>query len=280
MPSPFPGMDPYLEHPSLWPGLHNSLAFEIHRILNRELPEPYFAQIEIRTEIGIDGDSRRHATIPDVIVREIGRHPLPGSAVAVAEPEIEVSRYWDVTLDIEPYELASIMIRDATAGKELITVIELLSPSNKRPGPDRKQFLRKRSEVLASNVSLVEIDLLRTGSQLWFPPELVEPPDSLPKPDYLVAVSRAWERGAKFRLQLFPVALRDPLPTISVPLREFDAEQRLELQACFTETYDAGPYRRGAIDYTRPPEPPLPQEHQAWAAECAAVWLDAGKNST
>jgi hypothetical protein len=86
-----------------------------------------------------------------------------------------------------------------------------------------------------------------------------------PKPDYLVVVSRAWQRGAKLALELFPFTVRDPLPCIPVPLREGEREVPLDLQYVFTLAYDSGPYRRGAVDYAQPPEPPLPADQAEWA---------------
>jgi hypothetical protein len=55
MPSPFPGMDPYLEAPDIWPDFHDALAGEISSELNRTLPRPYYARLEMRPEVGIDG---------------------------------------------------------------------------------------------------------------------------------------------------------------------------------------------------------------------------------
>ena len=270
MPSPFPGMDPYLEEPGLWPGFHNPFADDIHRILNRQLPEGYYAQVEMRSEVGIERIPPMRTIVPDVTIRETNQ---TSAAIAIAESDVSVSPYWDVTFDAEPYELASVVIRAAGRDRDIVTVIELLSPSNKRSGTDRKAFLRKRAEILGSRASLVEIDLLRRGRRLWFPPSLTDPPASQPRPDYLVAVNRSWERGGRFRLQLFPGFLREPLPTVAIPLREREPEVRLDLQDCFRQTYDSGPYRRGAVDYARPPRPRLPKEHRAWAAERVSSWL-------
>ena len=53
MPSPFPGMDPYLEAPSIWPDFHHKLAAELSTELNGSLPSPYYARLEMRQELGI-----------------------------------------------------------------------------------------------------------------------------------------------------------------------------------------------------------------------------------
>ena len=108
--------------------------------------------------------------------------------------------------------------------------------------------------------------LLRAGRRLWRTRAgEIDLATLAPRPDYLATVSRAWERGFPYSLELFPTSLREPLPVIGVPLREGEPETPLDLQRAFLETYDDGPYRRGAIDYTRPPNPPLPEEHRDWA---------------
>ena len=122
-----------------------------------------------------------------------------------------------LTVDVE--HLSFVEIRDRQ-GRDLVTVIELLSPTNKRPGPDREQYLAKRRQLLASGVHLVEIDLLRGHPRL--------PLDDLPPCDYYVMVSRAEERP---QAGLWPLGLRDPLPPIPVPLRAADPDASLDLQA-------------------------------------------------
>jgi hypothetical protein len=85
----------------------------------------------------------------------------------------------------------------------------------------------------------------------------------------VVLVNRAWRRvDATSAYQVFPVPLTEPLPCIPVPLREGQDEVPLDLQFVFQRAYDSGPYRRGAVDYTCPPEPPLPDELATWADEC------------
>ena len=269
MPSPFPGMDPYLESPPDWPGFHNMFADQISRALNRDLPPPYYAQIERRAEVGSENVAIDRGIIPDVLVRGgPTAHLAAGSATAVASPS--VSDCWECVLAEEFAELAYVEIHDTRADHEVVTLIELLSPSNKQSGPDRRDFLQKRASILASRVSLVEIDLLRSGRPLWTPHGLDQP--GWRQPDYLIAVNRGWERGVDFRLRVFPAFLRESLPVIAVPLREYEEELPLDLQCCFGTVYDAGPYRRGLIDYTRPPAVPLPEDHRAWAAERIAAW--------
>ncbi len=274
MPSPFPGMDPYLEEPNGWPGFHNAFVSRLSDALNRDLPDGLYARMDLRKEIGLASGKTMQAIRPDVEVRET---PTAGGAAVVERgTRAAVSPSLRVVLDSEAAELAFLEVRDARADHEVVTLIEVLSPSNKRSGEDRRQYLAKRAAVLRSRSSLVEIDLLRKGRRLWRTRSGLTDLRSLdPPPEYLVTVSRSWERAFPLRLEVFPMFLRQPLAVIAVPLREGAPEASLDLQACFTQHYEAGPYRRGAVDYTQPPVPPLPEGHRAWAAERTDAWLAA-----
>ncbi len=227
MPSPFPGMDPYLEAPDIWPDLHDALAGEIRGALNHSLPTPYYARLKMRPEFGI------------------------------------------VDENSEPLRHAFVEIRDPTRGHRLVTLIEIASPSNKRPGVDRRAYLQKQREVLDSDANLIELDLLRAGDRLLANLLLQEAVARLdPAPDYLVLVNRAWQRvGDAAAYQIFPVLLTEPLPCIPVPLRPGQEEVPLDLQFVFRRAYDSGPYQRGAVDYGSPPRPALRGEAAAWAEE-------------
>lgn len=282
MPSPFPGMDPYLEDPGVWPGFHNALAVEIRGELNRALPAPYYAEVEERAELGIiEGPDERRRIIPDsVVVRH--PHPFPrdeGGGVAVAtRARREVSPSVELEVRNEPIRHLFVEIRDPTRGHKLVTLIEVVSPSNKRPGPDREAYERKQREVLGSDASLIELDLLRGGRRILADLDLARMIENLePRPTYAVLVSRAWRRGAGLiTCQVFPSLLREPLPCIAVPLKEGEPEVLLDLQDIFDRAYDTGPYRRGAVDYAGPvPGPALGDEDAAWAAELTRPWREA-----
>lgn len=271
MPSPFPGMDPYLEAPDIWPDLHDALAGEIRGVLNASLPAPYYARLEMRPEIGIvEDEPALRRIVPDVAV--VRRPARPGeTGVAVAEaPRTRISQSLEVEVAGEPLRHAFVEIRDPSRGHRLVTLIEIVSPANKAPGPDRKAYLRKQREVLESDASLVELDLLRHGERLLLSRELERFVQQLrPQPDYLVLVNRAWRRAVGgMAYQVFPVSVTEPLPCIPVPLREDRDEVPLDLQFVFSHAYDRGPYRRGAVDYGQPPGVPLPSELTAWAAQC------------
>lgn len=270
MPSPFPGMDPYLEAPDIWPDFHQALAGEIRGLLNSKMPAPYYARLEMRPEVGIveeEGYTRR--IIPDVaVVRPPGRGSGAGTTAVLDTPRVELSKFYEFTLLDESIQHQFVEVRDASRGHKLITLIEIVSPTNKRRGADQDSYRQKQREVLASDASLIEIDLLRSGGRLIAEPGL----DSLvsrlsPPPDYLVIVTRAWRGGETGRgYQVFPATVRELLPCISVPLRQGENEVLLDLQYVFNRAYDEGPYRRGAVDYRSPPNPPLAEEDQAWAA--------------
>jgi hypothetical protein len=137
---------------------------------------------------------------------------------------------------------------------QLVTVIELLSPANKKPGPDRDQYLAKRSQLLASPVHFVELDLLRGGPRL--------PLDDLQECDYYAMVSRAEERP---RAGLWPIHLADPLPVLPIPLRPPDADARLDLAAILHRVYDSARYQ--SYIYAGEPQPRLSAEDAAWARQ-------------
>jgi len=276
MPSPFPGMDPYLENPSIWPDFHQALSTEIRNSLNNQLPAPYYARVEMRPEVGIVEEGQEWAPsmpiVPDVLIVQHPRHIVReerGGGIAVkAGARVEVS----TGIEVEWLRAASlhhyfVEIRDSNQGHKLITLIEILSPSNKRNGPDRRAYVTKQTEVLQSDASLIEIDLLRKGKRVHPHPEMESFIGGLnTKIDYLISVNRAWKRhdGAIGYL-LFPLSIQSGLPCIPVPLRENLSEVPLDLQYVFDRAYDGGPYRRGAVDYSQPPNPPLADVDREWA---------------
>jgi len=157
-------------------------------------------------------------------------------------------------VDVERH--AFLEIRDR-GNRQLVTVLELLSPSNKRPGPDREQYLAKRQQLLASSVHLVELDLLRGGPRL--------PMEYLPPCDYCVMVSRYEDRP---QVSLWPLGLRDKLPTIPIPLL---AQERatLDLQSALHQAYDAAGYED--YIYANAPTPPLQGADAEWAQQLIAA---------
>jgi len=257
MPSPFPGMDPYLEGP-LWPDLHHRLADMISRILTVRFRPRYVARIEVRvikTEVHSGDISIMY---PDVGVLQASRgHPIREAALQTAPEWVTAATpAWEgipeaplklpLPLVIE-FRQATIEVRD-TANNELITVIELISPANKRE-PGLSQYIDKRQKLIRSGIHLLEIDLIRRGVRPVAHPKL-------PQTAYLVALTR----GRAGKMELWPLNLPDPLPMLPVPLRAPDPDAPLDLAAAVKTIYDEAAYDL-SIDYSQtPPPPPVSEE--------------------
>lgn len=264
MTSPFPGMDPYLEAPDIWPDFHDRLATGISSDLNATLPEPYYARLGMRPEMGVvlgEGVPRR--IVPDVVVV---RHPERAAPTApvLDRPRTAISEAVHLTIRTDPIRHHFVEIRDAARGHKLVTLIEIVSPSNKAPGPDRRAYEEKQREVLNSDANLIELDLLRTGDHILPYGELREAVEQLGF-GYLILINRAaGRRGMVTDYELYPITLREPLPCIPVPLRAGERDVPLDVQVMVNRAYDGGPYRR-MIDYTQPSDPPLSDEEAEWA---------------
>ncbi len=249
MPSPFPGMNPYFERANHWPDFHNEFLTSLRRQLAPQIAPDYIVQLENHVYIHeLPPEPRRLLGRPDISVVRSGilTAGAPNLGVLEAPAEVQIPE-----LDVE--RVAFLEIRDRE-GLELITVIELLSPSNKRPGDDRSQYLAKRREILRSTAHLVEIDLLR-----GWPPM---PAENRPEGDYSVLVSRVERRpAAKF----WPIRLRDRLPVIPIPLRPADRDGRIDLQEVLHHAYDGPGYE--IFIYAGTPEPPLTEADAEWATQ-------------
>lgn len=254
MPSPFPGMNPYLEQDDVWHDFHERWIPLVAELLTPQVRPHYVARLDEHIYVHeLGAEERRFLGRPDVAVAETGPRTTNGAATAVLEAPA-VGRL-AATLDFE--HLSFIEIRDRR-NREVITAIELLSPANKRPGPNREQYLLKRWQLLASPVHLVEIDLLRGGPRM----PLEQPPESA----YCVMVS-CWDLRPD--VALWPLRLRDPLPVIPVPLRAEDPPAWIDLQAVLHRIYDAAGYEDDI--YTGTPQPPLAPDDDAWAKQLIAA---------
>jgi hypothetical protein len=256
MPSPFPGMDPYLETPRLWLDVHSALINEIRTALSPVLRPRYVARVELRVYVSDEDDPARDAwRVPDVHVERTAKRKGQKTtkrtdALAIAEPlnipflvEDEIE---ETFLEIRHLE-----------SKTTIAVLEVLSPSNKiRGSAGRESFLAKRRQILASEVHWIEIDLLRAGA-----PSLDRL--AVASSDYRIVVSRGENRR---RARFWPVTMRQILPILGVPLRGKDPDAPLDLGAVFRTTYDHAAYDL-SVDYRRDPVPPLSREDAAWAAK-------------
>jgi hypothetical protein len=250
MPSPFPGMNPYLEQSVIWQDFHNTFLVALREALAPQLRPRYFVRVEEYVYIHDADDDRTALGRPDVAV--IAKpSPFPvGGGTAMAELVAPAAAL--VPPEVDEQRSVYLEVRDR-AGQEVVTTIELLSPSNKARGPFRDTYWTKVRRVLASPAHFVEIDLLRGGPRM--------PWEHLPSCDYYALVSRAETRP---QADVWPVGLRDPLPRIPVPVRAGEPAAAVDLQALLHRVYDSAGYEDSV--YRGAPEPPLAPADAAWAA--------------
>jgi len=251
MPSPFPGMNPYLEQDDAWHDFHERFMPLVADRIASQVDPRYIVKIDEHVFIHeFSADERRFLGRADISVAR--GSPAAGAARRTAAAVLDAPAAGYVpAVDVE--RLAFVEIRDRRQ-RQLVAVIELLSPANKRPGGDRDQYLATRHEVLSSTAHLVEIDLLRGGQR--------PPIEALPPCDYCVLVSRCETRP---RVGLWPLQLHDRLPVIPIPLRQPDPDAQLDLQSILDDIYDNARYATYVYDGS--PEPPLTAEQQAWARQ-------------
>src|SRR5215469_5082325 len=213
MPSPFPGMNPYLEQDDVWEDFHHNFLTWSQQALNHQLGPDYLARVETRVYIReLSENERRFFGRADVGVSTwLGQRS--GTTVAEIGAPVEL-----IFPEVDTARESWLEIRDRR-DRRVICVIELLSPANKTGGPDREAYLAKRNGILASQAHLVEIDLRRGSQRPALPP--------LPDCDYYVFVSRYELRP---RSGFWPISLREPLPTIPIPLAPPDHPVKLDLQ--------------------------------------------------
>ena len=271
MPSPFPGMDPFLESPLLWHDLHQRLIIRISEVLQPRLIPRYFARVETRQYVDM---SYRHiapdvslyseARVPRVLKEPTVDYVVEMQSAASNSDERDMAVPWivpaakaqaDDTDDPIEESFIQILLRDT---RELVTAIEVISPGNKTPGEGRKKYVGKQREVMSSTANLVEIDLRSEGQRLT-----PTPLDAAGRPAhyrYIVSVNRAEQRE---QYEMYPLVLADPLPRFNIPLRKPDADVPLDLQDVFNHCYDNGGYGI-EIDYSQPPATGLTPTERAW----------------
>jgi len=257
MPSPFPGMDPYIES-WIWTSFHGNMINAIHDQLNPRLPKRYIASTDLYVwRVDETGEERVLVGAPDNYVSEQRAAPSGAAVATIAAPITTVlpgivrkQRYVKIVDKME---------------RRVVTVIEILSAANKSGGEDGHAYRMKREEYIAAGINLVEIDLRRSGHR----PPLGDP--APPISDYYILVHRGIEPS---RLGIWPIGVRDPLPLVPIPLDPDIPDVVLDLRACMDHVYDAGRYAE-QLDYTEPPVPPLREPDATWARE-----LLAGRNGS
>jgi hypothetical protein len=253
VPSPFPGMDPFIES-HIWEDFHHALIEVMRESLIPHTRPRYVVRVEERVYVEHTLSSGSMFIRPDVTVLERAgsegtlESTEPMATSAVVTPII---RHLPVP---EQVHEAFLTIRERET-MEVVTVIAVLSPGNKRAGSDgRREYLRKREEVLLSATHLVELDLLRGGECL----PTLEP---LPPGDYYAFICRGQRR---FQAEVYAWSLRQPLPPVPIPLARADPDIVLDLQAMFTTVYDRAGYDY-SLNYRHALMPPLSDADQAWA---------------
>jgi uncharacterized protein DUF4058 len=249
---PFPGMDPYIERPAIWADFHDSLITYAKSALQPQLRPRYLAVSADRLYVVESERSIR----PDVSIVSTGRPFSSAAPTALLEPDAPTV----FELGTEEIREPVIHIIEPTAGNRIVTAIEIISPSNKEPGPGRDSYLAKREEYWHSGTNVVEVDLLRKGDltvrvsskklkslQLWH---------------YLAVVTRR----VPARQEVYPIILQGRLPRIAIPLAPEDRDVTLDLQAVFARCWEEGPYPE-LLHYDEPPPSTMSSSEVGWCAE-------------
>ena len=255
MPSPFPGMDPYIEGQE-WEDFHTRFNTALSELLAPKVEPRYVVRVERRVYVEHPSHHERRVRWADIALlsaRAGQAREAPQSSSAAAAVAAPVECLLPMP---EEHRETYLVIRERET-MEVVTVVETLSPSNKQPGADgRDQYLTKRDNVLESRSHLVELDLLRGGERL---PTI----GALPPGDYYAIVSRSHRRP---RAEVYPWRIRQPLPVIPVPLKGRDPDVPLDLQAAFATVYDRARYHL-SLDYGASLDPPLSEADQAWVRD-------------
>jgi len=258
MPCPFPGMDPFIERPQIWPDFHDSFVTYLRSALQPLLRPRYVALVQDRLYVV---ESER-PIMPDVGIVRVSDKPAATANVAVLEPDAPaVFELWREELR-EPL----IHIVEPAAGNRIVTAIEVLSPTNKLTTAGRESYIQKREEFWDSGTNLVEIDLLREGE-----PTVRVSRDKLEtlRPwHYVVSVTRRWPS----RQEVYAIPLQRRLPNVAIPLGTNDKDVTLDVQTTFSRCWDEGPYPE-ILRYDGPPPGQLTSDEMQW---CEAQLRSAG----
>lgn len=254
MPSPFPGMDPYLEQEDTWHDFHERFIPLAATLLGGQLRPRYIVKIDEHVYVHeLSTEPRRLFGRADLSLGRASRKsaPHPASTAGVLEALMTVR-----LPAVDRERLSYVEVRDRR-NRDLVTVVELLSPANRRPGPDREQYLAKRMAIVEGPVHLVEIGLLRGGGPM--------PAAGRPRCSYSVLVSRSERR---LDAEYWPISLRDRLPEVPVPVQASDPDARLDLQAVLDRIHDDAGY--ADYIYEGHARPRLGKKDADWARQLLA----------
>ncbi|MBI1900397.1 MAG: DUF4058 family protein [Planctomycetia bacterium] len=249
MPSPFPGMNPFLENQE-WSDFHTTFNTVLRELLLPQVRPRYAVRVERRVYVEHPAAENGSYLRSDVAVLV----PESGAAGTVARTAGTALAPVACLLPMPQEQRETYLVVRESETLEVVTVIETLSPANKRRGGDgRSEYLAKRDQVLSSYSHLVEIDLLRGGERL----PLV---GTVPAGDYYAIVSRKDRRPW---CEVFAWTLRQKLPVIPIPLKKGDPDVFVDLQAALKTADDRAEYDL-TLNYDRPLAPPLSDEDAAW----------------
>jgi hypothetical protein len=255
--SPFPGMDPFLETPDVWSSVHVRLINAISDFLSPRVRPHFFVDIQQHVYLLTPDDQPENPIVPDAYVVRTPNFAQPVALAGTVTPPTLIE-----PLDAQELEIREefIEIRDKR-NREVVTIIELLSPFNKSAGTlGQRAFQKKRKTVMRSDVHWLEIDLLRADTR---------PPEVTGKSAYYALLKRG-NQATPYEVWYFD--LRDPMPTIAVPLRPTFADVPLDLQAVFADMYQRAYYAE-SIDYTgEPPAPRLKPADANWVKTQIKAW--------
>ena len=253
MPSPFPGMDPYLEHPLIWPDVHHRLIGAIAHEIEEHVGDRYYVSVERRVYVS-EPDEPDAYRIPDVSIVSTS---VNGDVSNEAQSQSEQAGASVATVQLPiPDQIREyfLEVRDLRSGRP-VTAIELLSPTNKRPGVGRAAYESKRIEILATRTNLVEVDLLRTGYPMRFSGHATVG-------DYRILV----RRGGRSSATLYAFSVRNAIPEFTLPLQQDDEEPVIYIGNLLRKLYDHGRFI-ARLNYADEPVPPLSTADAAWADE-------------
>jgi hypothetical protein len=243
-------MNPFLEQVDAWHDFHNAFCYLCKEALVPLVRPNYFVKLDEHVYLHeLPADERRLLGRADVAVS----HPRTQDRGEGSRSALQAPAFGTIPLAVDMESQSYLEIRDRQ-DRRLVAAIEVLSPSNKKSGSDREQFIAKRLEFLRSSVHYVEIDLLRGGPRL--------PLKDVVLRDYYVMVRRMEEWP---RVSVWTFSLRDRLPVVPIPLKAPDPDVHLDLQEVLDRVYDAGGYED--YIYARTPEPPLSEEDTQWARQ-------------
>jgi hypothetical protein len=250
--NPFPGMNPFLERH--WSDVHTKLIAYMADALGEALPGDLNARSEERVTLHDYTEEETHLRA-DVAVVESWRSGISPQWQPEADQAVGVAAAPQLIMVDETTE-RWLEITDKNG--RLITVIEVLSPSNK--GSDNAAYRARRDAYINSRVSLVEIDLLRGGAHtVAVPAHQVRRPAGA---HYLACVTRA---SFVTRREVYVMPLQAPLSAIRIPLRPDDPDVVLELQPLVDRCYRMGRYWN--TDHSSLPGPALAPEEASWVSE-------------